>query len=387
MFRKLLLGFLFFTCGHLLAASSFLTLSDTHYGVNNTSGNGQDTNETLWLSTLTKFKQLTASVDFIIILGDLPSHFTYTADEKNNYEAQVFHDLFKANITKKPIFYVAGNNDSLAGNYLAFSQNGKSPLDNAHDWNGACAYCDGLLIDDTNMHSEGYYSTYVSKANKEIILIVLNATQFANPPFWVPKAYYPERENDAARQLNWLDQQLNHHHARQFLIAVHEELGVDYRNQPVWNTVSLQRFINILNSVQRENQQISLLTAHSHYDELRKITLDTGKHVFSYATPSISRSHYNNPGMKVFNLTDDFYIKNFTTFYTVDENQWNDDYYHAISSSDDSIFPFCNGMHLTQCLESLNDEQVCERMENLHIYGVKNPEVNYENCLNSYAIN
>ncbi|MDP1603953.1 MAG: metallophosphoesterase [Legionella sp.] len=386
MLRKLLIGILFIFCGHLLAATNFLTLSDLHYGARNISGNGNDTNDILWLSTLAKFKQLTTKADFIIMLGDLPSHFTKNSAEKSDYEAKIFHDLFEADITKKPLFYVSGNNDPLTGNYLAFSQNEKSPLDNALDWNGACANCDGLLIDDANMRSEGYYSTYVSKASKDVILIVLNTTQFINVPYWFPRDAYPEREDDATRQLGWLSEQLKQHQARQLLIAMHEEPGVDYQNNPVWNPLFLQRFIQILNSAQGKNQQISLLTAHSHYDELRKITLDNNKHVFSYATPSISRSHYNNSGMKMFSLTNDFRLKNFTTYYTAIDNQWNEDHYQAIGSSQNSIFPSCSGMDLAQCLESLSNEQVCARMESEHIYGVKNPEVNYTHCLNSYKI-
>lgn len=386
MLRYLTLSFFLIASHFLHAGVKFLSIADIHYGAQNTSGKGNDTGDALWASALTKYKELGSQANFILLLGDIPTHSINNIEEKNEYEAKVFHDLFTANSEHKPIFYVAGNNDSLAGNYQPFSQNGLSPLSNAKDWNGACANCDGLLIDDSNMYEKGYYSTYVVQNNQDIVLIVLNATQFVKMPPWLPNSY-PDQDKDANSQLVWLEQQLTQSKSKQLLIAMHEEPGVDYINKPVWENDYLQRFIVLLNNAQPFHQQISLLTAHSHYDELRKITLEDKATIYSYSTPSISRSHNNNSAMKMFYLTDNFQMQDFITYFTSDDLHWTNRHYHAIHGVKKQIFSQCEGRYLADCLNSLTNDELCEIMDKEHIYGVKNPELSYANCLASYTIN
>lgn len=387
LLRSTLIGLAIFLCStYTLASSHFLTLSDIHYGKDNRPGNGHDTGDMLWSSALGKFKELTTQIDFIILLGNLPTHSIFeSSTKKGDYEAKIFHDLYKADSHYKPMFYVAGNNDSLAGNYQPFLFNGRSPLDYAPDWQGACVYCDGLILDKSAMYQGGYYSTYVMPNNKDIILIALNATQFTGIPFWLPA--YLNQDLDANQQLEWLETQFNRHHAKQLLIAMHEPPGVDYQDKPIWKENYLKTFIYLLNKYQDHYQQISLLASHTHYDELRKITLDNSRPIYSYSTPSISRSHYNNPAMKVFHLADDFSIYDFTTYYTTDEAHWDNNYYDAIKSKNNNIFPNCSNLHLAACLDSLSNENVCQLMQEKFIYSVKNQDKRITNCLNSYKIN
>ncbi|WP_165482777.1 metallophosphoesterase [Legionella gresilensis] len=384
---KILIGFfIFFAAQPTWPAIRFLALSDIHYGANNITGNGHDTGDILWSSALEKFKTLQQDVDFILLLGDLPTHHFpfFSKVDKAQYEAKIFHDLFITDNTHKPIYYVPGNNDSLAGNYQPFAKQGKSPLSYAYDWQGACAYCDGLMIDKTAMESGGYYATYVLPKNKDIILIVLNATQFAKLPLWIPS--YLNQDDDAEQQLEWLATQLKNHQAKQLLIAMHEEPGIDYRNKKVWKDKPLTQFIKLLNKYHKNYQQISLLTSHSHYDELRKITLKNGKAIYAYSTPSISRRHYNNPAMKIFHLNDDLILQDFTTYFTNDEARWGDDHYYAINSQN-NIFSTCKDRSLAACLNSLNTEKICELMEGKAIYSTKNEDKKGFNCLKSYNIN
>ncbi|WP_419420670.1 metallophosphoesterase [Legionella sp. D16C41] len=367
------------------AAPSFLTISDIHYGTTNKIGNGYDTGDVLWNTTLPKFTDLHKKADFILLLGDLPTHSLMMSDAKKALlETKIFHDLYLADTEHKPIFYIPGNNDSLTGNYQPFAKEGKSPLTYAYDWQGACAYCDKLIIDKTAMESDGYYTTYVLPDNKDILLIVLNTTQFAKLPFWMSP--YLNQEIDADRQLKWLAAQLKNHKAKQLLIAMHEEPGLDYRNQMVWQQKPQNEFIALLNTYQQNYQQISLLTSHSHYDELRKITLKNDKHIYAYSAPSISRRHYNNPAMKIFQLNDNLVMQDFTTYYTTDETQWKDSHYQAIKSQS-NIFSTCQGLTLPACLNSLTTNQVCELMEGKAIYSTKNEDKKGFNCLNTYQIN
>ncbi len=79
---------------------------------------------------------------------------------KKKYFEFIFHQLYIADLAKKPLFYVPGNNDSLYGNYQPFSKNGTSILSFAPEWHGACLYCNNLLLNDAFMFERGYYSTY-----------------------------------------------------------------------------------------------------------------------------------------------------------------------------------------------------------------------------------
>lgn len=165
-------------CGIAHANIRFLVLSDIHYAPHNSSKDGADTGDELLNLSMNKAKQLISDVDFILNLGDIPTHLLWYSPEKAGFETTVFERLLKADALKKPMFYVSGNNDPIGGDYQPFFSRNVSPLTYAKGWRGACAYCDGLIIDDSSMRIGGYYSSYVLPKNKDIILIALNATQF-----------------------------------------------------------------------------------------------------------------------------------------------------------------------------------------------------------------
>ncbi|KTC87415.1 acid sphingomyelinase-like phosphodiesterase [Legionella drozanskii LLAP-1] len=365
------------------SSTRFLTISDIHYGSKTISDEGHDTNDSLLQLAMTKFTQLTNAVDFIIYLGDLPAHGYYPAVEKENYEKIVFQNLYQANKTAKPMFYVAGNNDSLLGNYQPFSSNGRSPLSLAEDWNGACANCEGLIINDEHMHDGGYYSTYVMPNNDEVLLIALNSTQFADLSSRF--IYYPNQKKDALMQLYWLSQQLSQHHAKQLLIAMHIPPGNDYLGNLNWDQAYLEQFLQLLKYYQSHYQQITLLTSHSHMDEIRKISFEQAPNIYAFSTPAISRIHYNNTAMKIFKLDKNSNLGNFTTYYTRSNQQWLDEQYTAIHN--EGIFRDCENLNLASCLDSLNQEQICANIEKGKYYGVKAEQVKNSACRKIYQIN
>jgi hypothetical protein len=220
--------------------------------------------------------------------------------------------------------------------------------------------------------------------NRNIILIALNANQFVNPVFLAPR--YPNQDQQAKIQLAWLEQQLRQHHAQQLLIAMHEEPGLDSNNNAVWRSSYLTTFINLLNRYHTNYQQLSLLPGHSHYDELRKIVLTDKTAIYSYSTPAISRNHYTNPAMKIFYLDKQQKLVDFTTYYTTDEQHWQNEQYHALLSTGDTIFPNCGTYNLPHCLDLLTNEEVCEKMTKHYIFTVKNRDKPITNCLSSYII-
>jgi len=366
------------------AATKFLTISDIHYGSDNANNDGQDTGNEFLKITMGKLKTLSKDADFIINLGDLPTHLLWDTSRKGEYEQKVFHELYQADIYARPMFYIAGNNDSLAGNYQPFEVNGKSPLDLAWDWDGACAYCEGLVIDDSPMRRGGYYSTYVVPNNKDIILIALNSTPWATAPILLPK--YPDKQNDAMEQLDWLEKQLKAHHAKQLLLAMHAPPGASFLGDPLWEKRYQEKFISLLEQNHNAYDQITLLISHTHMDEFRKIIFHDGTSVYAYSTPAVSRIYHNNPGIKLFSLDTKMAVTNFTTFYSPYSNVWADDSYSAMGSAK-TIFPDCHASNLADCLDTLSNEQVCHYLEKGLFYGVKSERIKGKHsCSTIYAV-
>lgn len=364
------------------ATQSFLTLSDVHYASSN-SHEDKETGPEFLKIAMAKYRQLSQQVDFIIVLGDLPAHSFLNNPQKGEYEKEVFANLYKNDTSKKPVFYIPGNNDSLSGNYQPFELNGISPLNFAQNWDGACAHCKDLIIDDSHMYHDGYYSSYVIPENKQIMLIALNATQWTKTPFF---SSYPNQEKDALEQLAWLNHQLNSHHAQQVLIAMHEPPGNSYQGKPVWHKRYLQKFIEILNKNNKLYGEITLLSSHTHMDEFRKIHLEDGRNIYVYSTPSISRDHHNNPGMKIFTLNKNLELANFTTYYTSDVHSWQNQKYSALSKAD-AIFPHCINKTLPACLNQYKIKQVCAHMAKGLFYGVKSAAVSNNACIKFYHVN
>jgi alkaline phosphatase D len=370
------------------ATIKFLIITDIHYGIENISKDGQDTGPEFLKITWNKMKELDKDIDFILFLGDIPTHSFFVDPHLEEYEKTVFHGLFQNDSNGKPLFYVAGNNDSLQGNYQAFEVEGISPLTYANDWSGACTHCKNLIIDGSHMYHDGYYSSYVIPNNKDIILIVLNATQWTRIP-WIKRAFFPKyrnQEEDALSQFEWLEQQLKNNHAKQLLIAVHEPPGLTYLGEPMWYPEYTKQFIALLSKYHQQYEQITVLNGHTHMEEFRRLHLADGRYIYVYSTPGISRNHHNYPGMTVFNFNNLLQLSNFTTYYTSNLHEWNNEQYQALGMSN-AIFPNCQNKTLAQCLDGLTVDQVCQDLDKGAFYGVKNPLVKDTACRKTYPVN
>jgi alkaline phosphatase D len=359
----------------------FLVISDFHYDPANNPNAGLDTSKTLLDSSFKKFNELSNKVDFILTLGDFPTHGLISSARHNDDIETIFHGLYQADKPGHPIFYITGNNDSPSGNYQPFSWGNSSPLTLAKDWQGACAYCEGLVINKIHMKDKGYYSSYVHLGNKNIILIALNTIQFAKLPFY--QRPYTNQSKDALQQLQWLKSQLQKHSAKQLLIAMHIPPGTDYKGYPLWHEDYLKKFITLLNRYQQNYRQITLLTAHTHMDDVRKIHLNNGRTIYAYATPSISQLHHNNPGMKIFDLAPNLKLKDYTTFYTITDNHWGNQSYQALKN----IFPKCHSASLASCLNTLTTDSFCKIFRDGLFYGVKSQRVDSSVCKLTFLVN
>ncbi|PJD93974.1 MAG: metallophosphatase [Legionella sp.] len=380
---KYILCLLLFFLTKAFASPSFLLISDIHYDTEKKETWQSDSGPLIWQAALKKIMQLSHSVDFILNLGDLPAHLIVSAKKKEQDERIVFQGLLQADSSQKPMFYIPGNNDSLGGNYGPFMVKGRTPLDLAKDWEGACVYCSSLIIDNQLMRQEGYYSSYVIPGNKEVILIALNTASLVKMPFW-QKAYWNQQQV-AARQLSWLEKQLKTHKAKQLLIAMHIPPGFNYKGDALWRQSASAEFIRLLNKYASRFTEITLITGHTHMDELRQLVLPSGRVLYNYSVPSISRVHHNNPGMKVIALNNDMAVGNYTTYYTTSLTQWNDEFYQAKGLTH-SIFSFCQQAHLASCLNTLSTEKLCHALEQGLFYGVKSKQVDQAACLRTYSI-
>ncbi|RUR13576.1 metallophosphoesterase [Legionella sp. km772] len=365
------------------AGPQFLILTDIHYGADNNARDGEDTGPAFLKIALRRMEQLSKEVDFILNLGDLPTHMQIFTSKKGQYERTLFHELFAADSFTKPMFYIPGNNDSLGGNYQPFEVNGESPLSYANDWDGACVDCKELLIDPSNMRHGGYYSSYVIPNNKELILFALNSAPFVKVPLLASN--YPHQEEDAEAELAWLEEQLQQHSAKQLLIAMHVPPGINYKGNPFWNEKALSRFIALLDHYSPSYGEITLLSGHTHMDELRKLTLANGRSIYDYSTPAISRIHHNNPGMKIISLNDKLAVSNYTTYYTSELNNWGNEHYQA-RGTELAIFPNCHSDNLAACLNALTTQQACADLEKGLFYGSKSDRVPQDVCHYTYVI-
>lgn len=372
--------FLFVFSTSPYANTQFLAITDIHYGDNNTSKAGEDTGKDLLQLSMNKVAALSQHTDFMLYLGDLPTHAA-SAKEKEHYEQTVFQALYQADRTKQPLFYVSGNNDSLRGNYQPFSGNGMSPLQFASGWNGACAHCEQLILDKSAMYTGGYYASYVIPNNRQIMLIALNTAPFATVPFLLRR--YPNQEQDAAVQLRWLEKILQNHSAKQLIIAMHIPPGQSYLGRPLWHPRHTDAFITILSKALPRYQQISLIASHTHMDGFRKLAIGKKHAVYLYSVPSVSRVHYNHPALKTFTLNNQLQLQNITTYYTPLAQAWGEDSYDTQTY----FAPLCHHQALVPCLNTLSPEALCQTLEQHGICGVKSPRVaSFTQCCFTYLV-
>jgi len=344
--------------------NTFLAITDIHLKAGNTSPitYGQDTNDALWESTLTKISKLIPEQlpQFMVLLGDLPAHRDRPNLEKNIAGVlQGISKLDAINKNKLPVFFVFGNNDSLKVNYGPFSNDSKNlfSLDPQHNspetkgWpalnanpdcsvspNKACTYTTTNPM--PSAHAEdmayaatrGYYSAYPLGTAYPLRFISVNSVIFSHE-------YFQSGETQlsaAQEQMNWLEQQLKNASANNeaVYIAMHIPIGKDAFNhgEDMWNdTLVLNNGLKFrdaflaLMSQYKQNVR-TVMTGHTHYNEYRALYADktlTNVSVLGLGLPGITPNHYNNPGMQVY-LYDGAYrlTEAKTHFTTPDLREW-----------------------------------------------------------------
>ncbi len=318
--------------------SSFLFLSDIHLNTYaDTITYGDDTGMDLWTRFLQKADSVLAGDDapkFILYTGDLPAHYSCSPSCYLDSNNRTTHNTNLAAILtglrnmadkyNKPLFYLPGNNDGIAGDYYSFADEAQqTPLslvpENSNPFpalninSGNKAPC---MV--SNPHpTMGYYA---ARPIKGLRLICLNTVMYSKNFTTVDGS---DKDNDRLQQITWLAGQLAEATAMEekIYIAMHIPPGTDaYSGKDMWDdskTNWKDMFLSL--TTQYEAGITGIFYGHTHMDELRRLYDSTGTHITEVAIscPGVTPQHSNNPGFKTVQYDQQSKeVMGFTTYYT-----------------------------------------------------------------------
>lgn len=328
---------------------TFLFLSDVHIDTqSDTTTYGNDTGLDLWYAFIGKVEKLLSAPNapgFIVYTGDLPAHYRcgetcYLAPAaRTTHDSNIITILSALNRVAakyhKPIFYLPGNNDALAGDYFSFAdEQQQTPLSMIRTApgffpNASLGGVPGMV---SNPHAAlGFYSAYPVKGLR---FIALNSVIY--------NAYFETvdgttQKSDGNVQMKWLAAQLSDAEAKKekVYIAMHVPPGTDaYSGNAMWTELNnnqnwVQRFLAL--TTRYKATIAGVLYGHTHMDEVRRIYDSTGTTITEVAIscPGVTPQHYNNPGFKVVQYdAQSKELMDFTTYYTVPSAKiWGDSTY------------------------------------------------------------
>jgi sphingomyelin phosphodiesterase acid-like 3 len=333
---------------------SFLFLSDVHLDSEADSTQyGGDTGKGLWAAFLAKVSSILGGPDspgFIVYTGDLPAHYSCSdgyylpPDKRQEHEANlkaILSGLHKmAEQYHKPIFYLPGNNDALAGDYYSFAdEKQNTPLGLVAstpyffpDSPGVTGTLQPPCIVSDPFPKLGFYA---ASPVKGLRLIAMNTVIYN----WQFKTVDGTQQlADGNAQMTFLANQLADAEAKRekVYIAMHIPPGVDaHSGNDMWVNLSSGKnswLNNFLNLTDRYQSTIAgILYGHTHMDELRRLYDSTGTHITEVAIscPGVTPQHNNNPGFKTVQYDPiSMELIDFTTYYTYPNRvQWGDSTY------------------------------------------------------------
>lgn len=245
----------------------------------------------------------------IFLLGDITGH-NVSFSKRIAIETKIF-SFFGA--LSKPAYIINGNNDSLLGNYQAYSRMGTSAYGLAkevwgHSNSGFVSlkniqYC---LNDDSDSYpcllaensDEGNYSVQI---RPKLTLITINSVPFNGD-------YFFNYQRAALPTLQWLREQL-HNSARDrnsVILAMHVPPGVNlyskkyhFREKISLVPIFQRHFIKVIEQAVKKEQLniLAILGGHTHHDELHFIKID--KTIIPVIiNPALSTSHGNSPAFQ-----------------------------------------------------------------------------------------
>jgi sphingomyelin phosphodiesterase acid-like 3 len=364
---------------------SFLFLSDIHLNATtDTTAYGSDTGMELWKLFLAKADSILSGPNapkFIVYTGDLPAHYSWSgsayipvgqrATHNGNLTAILTGLRKLANKHNKPLFYLPGNNDGLAGDYYSFTDSaGQTAFSLVPDKKNPYPALNINRISKkapcivSNPHpTMGYYS---ARPIPGLRLIALNTVMY-NHDFAVNDG--SNMANDRNQQLKWLAAQLAAAKANgeKVWLAMHVPPGTDaYSGNAMWTVDSMgkNKWLNQFLALTTRYQATiaGILYGHTHMDEVRRLYDSTGTNITEVAIscPGVTPQHYNNPGFKTVNYdAANKELMDFTTHYTLPSSTG---YWGTASYSFNSAYQNTPNTSIYQRLKSLTLTEVYNYM-------------------------
>lgn len=319
--------------GPATAGGSLLALSDVHLLANDAACPNRhcETSPSFWAETQTQMQTLVASAnpDFILYLGDMPTHSSHPAAVRDEIFNAVLGGLANtASGTEIPVLYLPGNNDTLGLNadfyglndYCPFTEGGQSVFNSANQPSSWPVVNGSADIIDLTHRADGYYAARIPVGDtaSHLRVLALNTNVFTS-------AYSLCSDTaaaDGSSQLDWLAAQLaDAATAREpVLLAMHVPPGVDGYRSPgqqdpktMWDPymvyegsdAALQgRWMQavMLDIIARHDDEITVLVGgHTHLNGIRRMhACDAAETVTELlvSVPGISTDHGNSPAVK-----------------------------------------------------------------------------------------
>lgn len=321
---------------------TFLFLSDVHLdSFSDSTEYGSDTGMQLWKRFLAKTDSLlsdSAAPDFIVYTGDLPAHYAWDSTAYLPPADRGTHNQNLSTILSglrtiadkhhKPLFYMPGNNDGLAGDYYSFADSMQQtpfalvpdPQNPYPALNINSGSDKAPCIVSAPHPTMGYYSC---RPVPGLRMLALNTVIYSKHFTAVDGT---KQLSDGNEQMAWIAAQLAEAAAQneKVYIAMHIPPGTDaYSMKPMWTTLDGQKtswdnqFLALVNKYQSTISGI--LYGHTHMDEVRRLYDSTNTKITKVAIscPGVTPQHNNNPGFKIVEYDPTSKeLMNFTTYHT-----------------------------------------------------------------------
>ncbi len=322
--------------GAATSGGSFLALSDVHLLPADTPCPSQhcETSPRFWSVTQTHVQTLVSgdAPDFIIYLGDMPTHSIEPATTRDRIFASVLDGLAAiANDADIPVLYLPGNNDTLGANsemggmndYCPFTEDGKSVFNAVSDHSGWPVLNGAADIIDDSHIADGYYAARLPVGDGWIRVLALNTNIYTT--------HYTSCNDSAAAagsvQLDWLISKLDDAvtASEPVLLAMHVPPGFDghrsrgqTRPGTMWDADMLYQGTHtqyqdrwmqdvLLDVVHRYEPRITgLVAGHTHLNGIRRLHACDASATATellVSVPGISTDHGNAPAFRRFTLT------------------------------------------------------------------------------------
>ena len=314
-------------------------------------------------SLIKKISAMPFNEQAIWVLGDNIGHHVGLKERRHVLETvyRRFDEL------KTPAFFIHGNNDSLAGNYQAFSSHLGSPYDVALDVlpqhnSGFTTSADIQFCKQSNedvfpciyseSKSEGHFTTQLKPG---LTLIALNSVVFNGDHFF-------NDQSGAEAAFKWLEEQLQQATTQSHAVIIamhipptfnlHKKL-FHFRQKGMLNSIYQNRFINILKKSQQKDalNLLAIVAGHTHHDELHIIHLGNAlnANLPVIVNPALSTLHGNAPAFQTlcFNKKHEGWQLSQIDAYHIEDEALSFNRYKRI------VLDTCEKNHMTTCFSEL----------------------------------